>query len=246
MKELLNSDILTNAAVVVFAIIGVLTTVLLYFKQIRDLQVKRKQKGESIEIELLRKSYEDRIYAMTEKLLASGARWEDINHLLIPTNNSSYNELLLRKPDKVYLSSFLKYAGLREPDLVIQKDMVFVLMPLNPSFQKSFDVIKRTCERMGLKSYRGDESFIKGEILPHIIKQIAQSRLIIANIDGRNANVYYELGIAHAMDKPVLMIASSAENLSFDLQSKQIIIYKGLEDLQVKLRDSLTRLLIHE
>lgn len=246
MKEFFTLDMLTTAAGMVFLIIGVLTTFLLYFKQIRDLQAMRKQNGKSIEIELLRKSYEDKIYTMTEKLLASGERWEDINHLLIPTNNSSYTELLFRKPDKVYLSSFLRYAGLRDTDLVIQKDVVFVLMPLNPSFQKSFDVIRRTCEKMGLKSYRGDESFIRGEILPHIIKQIAQSRLVIANIDGRNANVYYELGIAHAMDKPVLMIASSAENLSFDLQSKQIIIYKGLDDLQVKLRDSLTRLLIHE
>lgn len=242
----LTNDTLFQAITIVFAVIGLLTTLLLYFRQLLAMQKRRKEKGESVEIELLRKSYEDKIYALTDQLLASGTRWEDINHLLIPNNSKAYNELLMRKPDKVYLSNFLKYSGIRDIDLQVKKDMVFILMPLNPSFEKSYEAIRRTCDKIGLTCYRGDEVFIRGEILPHIIKQMAQARLIIANIDGRNANVYYELGIAHAMDKPVIMIASSVENLSFDLQSKQIIIYKGIEDLQQKLRDALTRLLIHE
>jgi hypothetical protein len=244
MDKLFNTEVLTQALILVFAFVGILTTALLYFDKLRSLQKKRKDDKQIVEIEYMRKSYEDKIYQLTDKLLANGARWEDINHLLISTPN--YNSLLFEKTPKVYMTDFLKYSGIKEQELIIRKDLVFVLTPFNNSFNKQFEAIKKTCERMGLVCMRGDEEYIKGEILPNIIKLMAQSRLVIANIDGRNPNVYYELGLAHAMDKPVLMVASSVENLTFDLQSRQIILFKGIDDLQQKLRDALTKLLIHE
>lgn len=244
MKELFNNDVLVQSMLLIFSFIGILTTALLYYEKLKSLQRQRREKNKVIELDLMRKSYEDKIYGLTDKLLASGARWEDINHLL--TSSPNYNSILIDKTNKTHYSEFLKFSGLKENELIVQKNLVFVLTPFNPTFIKTFETIKRTCDRMGLTCIRGDEEFIRGEILPNILKQMAQARLVIANIDGRNPNVFYELGIAHAMDKPVLMIASSIENLTFDLQSRQILLFKGQDDLQQKLRDSLTRLLIHE
>ncbi|MEA5259175.1 hypothetical protein VB264_15370 [Arcicella aquatica] len=243
MDKLIDNNTLTQILIMTFSFIGILTTALLYFEKIRNLQKKRKEEKQIVEIEYMRKSYEDKIYQLTDKLLANGARWEDINHLFLSSPNVTP---LSSNAQKVFYTNFLKYSGVKENDLSIQKDLVFVLTPFNPAFEKQFFAIKKTCERMGLKCVRGDEEFIRGEILPSIIKQMAQARLVIANIDGRNPNVYYELGLAHGMDKPVLMVASSVENLTFDLQSRQILLFKSIDDLQQKLRDALTRILIHE
>jgi hypothetical protein len=89
---------------------------------------------------------------------------------------------------------------------------------------------------------RGDEEFIRGDVLPHILKYICKAAVVIANIDGRNANVFYELGIAHAMDKSTLLVSKTVEDFPIDVQSKKIIIYKHLRELSSLLKDELLRL----
>lgn len=50
------------------------------------------------------------------------------------------------------------------------------------------------------------------------------ANLIIAVIDGRNPNVFYELGLAHAFGKTVVMISGGLENIPFDIQSQRMVI----------------------
>ena len=70
-----------------------------------------------------------------------------------------------------------------------------------------------------------------------------QARIIVANITGRNPNVYYELGIAHAIDKPVIMIAQNKSDLPFDIRAKQIIFYNDNQQLEKELVQMLARVL---
>lgn len=69
-----------------------------------------------------------------------------------------------------------------------------------------------------------------------MLKFIVKSNLIIANINGRNPNVLYELGIAQAFDKPVILISGEPENLPIDIKSKKFLIYKDYEELQEMIR----------
>lgn len=48
--------------------------------------------------------------------------------------------------------------------------------------------------------------------------------LVVAVIDGRNPNVFYELGLAHAFGKTVVMISSGLEDIPFDIQSQRMVI----------------------
>lgn len=98
---------------------------------------------------------------------------------------------------------------------------------------------------MGLDCSKSDDEYIKGDVLSHIIKSIAEARIVLANIDGRNPNVFYELGIAHALDKPTILISQSDSGTPFDLQSKNVLLYKNLNDLDNKLRKELTRTIIN-
>jgi|SRR5208283_5114105 len=63
---------------------------------------------------------------------------------------------------------------------------------------------------------RGDESPESGMITDQIITAILESDLVIADLSFLNANVFYELGIAHAVEKPVIHIAHRDTAIPFD------------------------------
>ncbi|MFH1304613.1 MAG: hypothetical protein ABIK07_26470, partial [Planctomycetota bacterium] len=53
---------------------------------------------------------------------------------------------------------------------------------------------------------------------------------------GKNANVFYEVGYAHALGKPTILITKNADDIPFDLKHFPHIIYKeSISDLRVKL-----------
>ena len=56
----------------------------------------------------------------------------------------------------------------------------------------------------------------------------------MADFTGRNANVHYEAGLAPALDKPLILLAKSIEDLSFDLAHIRAVSYsklaKAIED----------------
>lgn len=49
--------------------------------------------------------------------------------------------------------------------------------------------------------------------------------MLLADLTGKNPNVFYELGLAHALSKPVVLITESVENVPFDLRSLRHIVY---------------------
>lgn len=187
----------------------------------------------------MRDSYEKQIYMMTDRLTASMDRWRDVNHLVI---GSQATQPSFESSKSVRLSAFLKANGIQQDEIEPEHDLVFVLAPFNNRFEDVFDVIRNTCQRVGLRCMRGDEEFIQGDILPHILKLMCKAAIVIANIDGRNANVFYELGLAHAMDKSTLLVSKTVEDLPVDVKSKKIIVYKHLNELGSLLKDELLRL----
>jgi nucleoside 2-deoxyribosyltransferase len=88
---------------------------------------------------------------------------------------------------------------------------------------------------------RGDEDNIRTEILSHIVQKIVSARLIIANISSRNPNVMYELGIAHALGKKVIVISSNEDEIPFDFRSRRLLFYKSRNDLISKLKEEIAR-----
>jgi hypothetical protein len=217
-----------------------LLSVLIFAFLVRE--SKRKQYDEDrhrVELEVIRKSLEDQLYRLNERLVATDARWRDVNHLLISAQKFAPS------PDQappVPRSNFLENAGLRETD--VDKKLVFVLTPFHSDYWPTYEAVASVCQSIGLKCLRGDEEHVTGDILQHILRLMSQARLIIANLDGRNPNVFYELGIAHALGKPVLPIASSPEDLPFDIRSTRILFWKTPQELGQKLRDELLKIFV--
>jgi Pretoxin HINT domain len=124
----------------------------------------------------------------------------------------------------------------------------FMIMPFAGQFQSIYeDYIKPVVESFSLSIIRGDDLFTTRNIIEDIWSALARSRFIIADCTGRNANVFYELGIAHAIGKQTILLAQDLGDLPFDIQGRRAILYedrsRGLTLLQNKLRETLKALL---
>jgi len=105
---------------------------------------------------------------------------------------------------------------------------VFVVMQYSSPYNELYeDVIKKVCEEFDLNVVRGDETYGPGLILGDIVKQITESRLIIAEISPANPNVFYEVGYAHALNKPTILIAEKATKLPFDVSPFRTLFYEN-------------------
>jgi hypothetical protein len=110
-------------------------------------------------------------------------------------------------------------------------DTVFVVMQVggNQSSERRranevFDyIIKPALEEVGLTPYRADLDPSPGAITPKLLSELVSARLVIADLTGRNPNVYYELGITHAFAKPFIAIADSVSHIPFDLKDERVI-----------------------
>ncbi len=102
----------------------------------------------------------------------------------------------------------------------------FVLMPFSESLNDVYEfLIKGALSEAGYQVKRADDIRSQSNILEDIVKGIIDSDLIVADLTDSNANVYYELGIAHALQKKVVLITQDIDEIPFDLKSYRVIGY---------------------
>ena len=106
-------------------------------------------------------------------------------------------------------------------------DCCFVMQPFAGSLGTYFELIYRPAiEKAGLRAVRADaEIFATGKIMDQVWNGINAARVLVAELTSRNPNVYYELGLAHAMEKPVVLVAAKEDDVPFDLQHIRVIYY---------------------
>lgn len=128
--------------------------------------------------------------------------------------------------------------------LKIKENSAVFLTPFNKSGNQLFQTCQSILSDLDIFLQRTDNRVEKDDILMNIVSLIVQSEIVIANIDGRNPNVYYELGIAHTLGKPTILLSesSSLEDVGFDIRQKRIIIYHSKEDLEKNLLYQINRI----
>jgi hypothetical protein len=121
----------------------------------------------------------------------------------------------------------------------LPKPFAFMLMPFSEDFTDAYKLaIKPACEAAGAHAERVDEQVFHDDILQRVYNQIAKADVIVADMTGRNPNVFYETGYAHALGKSVILLTKRVEDIPFDLQHYPHIIYG---DSLSTLRDQLER-----
>jgi hypothetical protein len=137
----------------------------------------------------------------------------------------------------------------REPALP-KRATCFVVMPFGDrDLQAVYDhFVKPTIEEeCHLRCERGDDMFGSNPIMDDVLRQIERSDIIVADLTHKNANVFYEVGIAHALKKRVLLLAQSIDDLPFDLRHLRVLLYEytpaGCKKLTKGLKESVLAVL---
>ncbi len=140
-----------------------------------------------------------------------------------------------------------------DPDLPKQFDVekwplpklnhIAVMMPFRDDFDPVYDIIKFVCEEVGYPALRVDEIYGPTKIIDDVFNTIVQSRMVICDLSGRNPNVLYEAGLAHARGRDTILLTQNKEDVPFDLQQYRFIHYlrnkEGLESLSNAIEQSL-------
>ncbi len=104
----------------------------------------------------------------------------------------------------------------------------FVIMPFSEPYDSLYrDVIKPIADRCGFDINRVDEIRGPGIILNDIQEQIQRAHVVVAEISTTNPNVFYELGYAHALEKPAVLLVQREKlnQLPFDIRGYRAIPY---------------------
>lgn len=125
----------------------------------------------------------------------------------------------------------------------------FVAMQFSEPYNEVYrDAVEPLVREIGFEPLRIDDVHTPGIIIINdIINNLSEASIVLAEISEKNTNVYYELGLAHALGKPTLLMAIKGTSLPFDVGPHRCIFYEntiaGRGKLQESLKHSLMGLL---
>ena len=129
----------------------------------------------------------------------------------------------------------------------VQPNLVSAMMPFSREFDPVYEAITASADAAGVECQRADNIWEHSFIIQDIYSLIHKSAVVVCDFSSKNANVFYEAGIAHSLGRPVIPIVQSATDIPFDLQHHRAIIYlnnsEGLERLQTQLTSRMRTLL---
>lgn len=126
------------------------------------------------------------------------------------------------------------------------KPFCFVLMPFHKDFEDIYSLgIQLSCEEAGTYCEKVNEQIFDGSIVDRIYNQISKADIIIAEMTGKNPNVFYEVGYAHALGKTVILITKTGDDIPFDLKHYTHIIYENITHLKSELTKRLKHFISH-
>lgn len=105
-------------------------------------------------------------------------------------------------------------------------DTCFVMMPFGEWLDQYYrEIFMPAIKDAGMEPVRGDELFSTGSVIEQIWDQVQRAKVLLADLSGKNANVFYELGLAHAARKPVVFTTSNLDDVPFDLRHLRVVTY---------------------
>jgi len=116
----------------------------------------------------------------------------------------------------------------KDRDVVVRQflDTCFVLMPFGGWYDRYYeDVYKPAIRDAGFEPVRADDLFHTGSVMEQIWEQVRKAKVLLAELTGKNANVFYELGLSHARGKPVVFVTAALDDVPFDLRHLRVIPY---------------------
>jgi hypothetical protein len=127
-------------------------------------------------------------------------------------------------------------------DFVVAKDSCLYLGPFGGPFNTIYrDCVVPALESADISVTRAGEIFSTDVTVEEVLKGIVCSSFVVADVSGRNPNVMYEIGMANAVGRLVLVISQSVDDIPFDLRYRRTVIYEPTPGGCRKLEEDLAR-----
>lgn len=226
--------------------VSVLSMIAVLFSMIALWKTKKKNKQFQIKAGSLispqREYVEELVYSASKPLTEDSGFLADTTNIFF--DSSVGKDMIIR--DKLPDYSFFEEMGLSLPEVKVNNKMAMCLMPFNRKFDKTKAIIAESCAEAGYEFHRSDDELLADntDIRKAIVRMILEAQVVIAVLDGRNPNVFYEIGIAHSMGKLVLMVVNLSREdnnrrQAVDLLSNRLITYNNPSELKEKLVNTL-------
>lgn len=126
---------------------------------------------------------------------------------------------------------------------VASKPRVFVAMPFSKGMEDVFYFgIQNPVRELGYICERVDQEAFTGDILQQVRSRIEDADIVIADLTGKNPNVYLEVGYAWGKSRPTVLLIKNTEELPFDVRGQRCLIYETIRDLELRLTNELKNL----
>lgn len=130
-----------------------------------------------------------------------------------------------------------------------RKGTCFIIMPFGSWFDYYYEVIYAPAiKSAGLMPRRADDLYRPSAIVNDIWDLTQNAKVILADLSGKNPNVFYELGLAHAIAKPAILVTEAIDDIPFDLRALRVLIYDKNkpnwgEDLRLRIETAIIEIL---
>ena len=151
------------------------------------------------------------------------------NHLLNPS--ISYNDL-----NQIVSDDCENFANkiITICECIMRSKKVFCIMSFNESYDNVYKSYEAICANNDLKAERTDRTTQLESITKRILKGIEQTDFVIADVSEMSPNVFYEIGYAKGLKRPVIITAKKGTDIPFDIKDFPIIFYESLDSEHLK------------
>lgn len=121
--------------------------------------------------------------------------------------------------------NLMKPAVFKLSDDPVNPDIVSVMMPFDANFDDVYASLNSAAQCIGKTCVRADDIWENDAIIQDVVDLIRTAGVVICDLSGKRANVFYEAGIAHTLGKNVILITQSPDDVPFDLRHLRYIHY---------------------
>lgn len=116
-----------------------------------------------------------------------------------------------------------------------ENNICFVVSPIGSEGTEKYKIFKDVLDCIIKPAFqnggyeiniiRADEISKPGSLIKDVLESLVSSYIVIADLTGQNPNVFYELGIRHALSNRTILIAQNIDDVPSDLREYRTIIY---------------------
>src|SRR5688572_17668722 len=115
---------------------------------------------------------------------------------------------------------------------LVLPNTVFIVMSFKKEFDDLYKVYEKVCKDFKFGAVRTDKTFSLEKIRPRILDGIRHSAFVIADITEMSPNVFYEVGFAEGLGRPIIATARAGTKLPFDVADTPVIFWESPKELE--------------